>query len=89
MLEDGSIGELRRWQVLGAVADLPTRREAQTLVDERLRTINAGASRPEEIKCFLCANDRQFEADARRRSEDSARIDSLRVRSRGHTRHTD
>ena len=47
MLEGGTIGQLRRWQVLGSVADFPTRREAQALLDERLRAVNAGASRPE------------------------------------------
>jgi hypothetical protein len=52
MREDGTTGELRRWQVLGTLADLPTRREAQTLLDERLRTINAGASRPEALINF-------------------------------------
>jgi hypothetical protein len=52
MLEDGTIGQLRRWQVLGSVADFPTRREAQALLDERLRAVNAGASRPEASIAF-------------------------------------
>jgi integrase len=52
LLEDGAIGQIRRWQVLGTVADLPARREAQTLLDERLRAINAGASRPEALISF-------------------------------------
>jgi integrase len=52
LLENGTIGQVRRWQVLGTVADLPTRREAQTLLDARVRTINAGASRPEALINF-------------------------------------
>jgi integrase len=60
MREDGTTGELRRWQVLGTLADLPTRREAQTLLDERLRTINAGASRPEALINFGTFVDQQW-----------------------------
>lgn len=52
MLEDGTLGQVRRWHVLASVADLPTRREAQILLDERLRAINAGASRPEALINF-------------------------------------
>lgn len=47
LLKDGTIGQVRRWQVLGTVADFPTRHEAQTLLDKRLLPVNAGASRPQ------------------------------------------
>ena len=46
---DGTIGEIRRSEVLGLVADLPTRREAQIRLDERLRPVNQGTNRPESF----------------------------------------
>jgi integrase len=52
LLDGGAIGQVRRWQVLGTVAGYPTRREAQALLDERLRAVNAGASRPEASIAF-------------------------------------
>ena len=52
LLEGGAIGQVRRWQVLGSVAELPTRHEAQALLDERLRSVNHGASRPEAFVTF-------------------------------------
>jgi len=42
--KDAAIGHVRRWQVLETVADFPWRREAQGLLDERLRPVNGGAS---------------------------------------------
>ena len=36
MRADGTIAEIRRSVVLGLVADLPTRREAQVRLDEKL-----------------------------------------------------
>ncbi len=38
--------------LLGSVADLPTRRDAQVRLDERLRPVNQGAGRPESIIGF-------------------------------------
>ena len=52
LLDGGAIGQVRRWQVLGAVAEWPTRREAQSLLDERLRSVNQGTSRPEAFMAF-------------------------------------
>ena len=52
LLEGGTIGQVRRWQVLGSVADFPTRREAQALLDERLRAVNTGASPPQAAIAF-------------------------------------
>lgn len=47
VLEGGGFGEIRRSVVLGSVADLPTRREAQARLEERLRPVNQGTTRPE------------------------------------------
>jgi len=52
MRADGSIGEIRRSVVLGSVAELPTRREAQVRLDEKLRPVNQGTSRPESFVTF-------------------------------------
>lgn len=52
LLPDGTIGRVRRGILLGSVADLPTRRDAQVKLDERLRPVNQGASRPESIIGF-------------------------------------
>ena len=52
LLPDGTIGRVRRGILLGSVADLPTRRDAQVRLDERLRPVNQGASRPESIIGF-------------------------------------
>jgi hypothetical protein len=49
MRADGTIGEIRRSVVLGSVAELPTRREAQVRLDEKLRSVNQGTSRPESF----------------------------------------
>jgi len=62
LLEGGAIGQVRRWQVLGSVADLPTRHEAQALLDERLRQVNAGASRPEASIAFGTFVEEQWKA---------------------------
>jgi integrase len=52
LLPDGNIGRVRRGILLGSVADLPTRRDAQVRLDERLRSINLGAARPESVIGF-------------------------------------
>ena len=52
MLANGEIGELHRSMVLGSVADLPTRREAQAKFEEHLRPINQGTGRPEAVMPF-------------------------------------
>jgi hypothetical protein len=52
MRSDSTIGEIRRSMVLGSVADLPTRREAQLRLDEQRRGVNQGTSRPESFVTF-------------------------------------
>ena len=47
LCEDGKIGRILRSVVLGSVADLPTRRDAQVRLDEELRGVNQGTVRPE------------------------------------------
>jgi AAA domain len=62
LLEGGAIGQVRRWQVLRTVAGYPTRREAQALLDERLRAVNAGASPPEASIAFGTFVEEQWKA---------------------------
>ena len=62
LLEGGLIGQVRRSQVLGSVATVPTRGEAQALLDERLRAVNAGASRPEAFMAFGTFVEQQWNA---------------------------
>lgn len=47
LCEDGKVGRILRSVVLGSVADLPTRRDAQVRLDEELRGVNQGTVRPE------------------------------------------
>ncbi len=49
LLPNGNVGRVRRGIRLGAVTDLPTRRDAQVRLDERLLPINQGAVRPESV----------------------------------------
>lgn len=50
--EDGSVGRMLRSVVLGSVADLPTRADAQTRLEEQLRPLNQGSARPEATMAF-------------------------------------
>ena len=50
--EDGKVGRILRSVVLGSVADLPTRRDAQVRLDEELRAVNQGTVRPESSMLF-------------------------------------
>lgn len=43
---------MRRSDVLGAVADIPSKREAQQLLDDLLRRVNGGEYRPQAIWTF-------------------------------------
>jgi integrase len=47
LCEDGKVGRILRSVVLGSVADLPTRKDAQVRLDEELRGVNQGTVRPE------------------------------------------
>jgi len=49
---DGSIDRLRRSEILGSVADIPTRRQAEQLLADRLRPINSGEFRPNSSRTF-------------------------------------
>ncbi len=49
---DGALERVRRSEVLGTVADLPTRREAEEVLAERLRPINSGEQRPQACRTF-------------------------------------
>lgn len=52
LCEDGKVGRILRSVVLGSVADLPTRKDAQVRLDEELRAINQGTVRPESSILF-------------------------------------
>lgn len=49
---DGSPGRMHRTVVLGLVSEIPTRRQARTLLDERLRPLNQGLRRPQSTMGF-------------------------------------
>jgi integrase len=49
---DGTFGRLRRSEVIGAVADYPTRRRAMQVLSQRLGSINSGKARPQSIRTF-------------------------------------
>jgi len=52
LCEDGKVGRTLRSVVLGSVADLPTRRDAQVRLHEELRAVNQGTVRPESSMLF-------------------------------------
>lgn len=52
MLPSGAISRVNRAEVLGLLADLPTRRTAQRLAEQRLRAINVGGYRPQTTLTF-------------------------------------
>lgn len=58
---DGTIGHVRRAVVLGTVAEIPTRRQAQVLLDQRLQAINQGTFRPQSQITFREFALEQFE----------------------------
>jgi integrase len=49
---DGTIGQIQKSVVLGRVADLPTRRLAQAVLDERVGPINRGLHVPQSVATF-------------------------------------
>jgi integrase len=49
---DGTLGRLRRSEVIGTVAEFPTRRLAMQVLSQRLGTINTGKARPQSIRTF-------------------------------------
>ncbi|HEX9366419.1 MAG TPA: hypothetical protein VF921_07320 [Vicinamibacterales bacterium] len=48
--------------VLGTVADLPTRRDALTKLDEQIRPVNQGATKPEASMSFGVFAENQWSA---------------------------
>jgi integrase len=49
---DGVVGQVQRSVVLGRVTDLPTRRQAQAALDERVGPINRGQHVPQSVVTF-------------------------------------
>jgi hypothetical protein len=49
---DGTLGRLRRSEVMGTVAEFPTRRLAMQELSQRLGTINTGKARPQSVRTF-------------------------------------
>ena len=60
LLEDGKVGRVQRSLLLGTVAELPTRRDAQARLDEKLLAVNAGSSRPESSVTFRWFAEQQW-----------------------------
>lgn len=52
MLPSGQIDRVNRSEIIGALADIPTRRLAQRIVDTKLRVINQGIYRPKTTLTF-------------------------------------
>jgi len=52
MLADGTIGRVLRNDVIAEVRDVYTRRQAQVLLDERLRGLNQGSHKPLAVTTF-------------------------------------
>jgi integrase len=48
----GTLGRLRRSEVIGTVAEFPTRRLAMQVLSQRLGTINTGKARPQSVRKF-------------------------------------
>jgi integrase len=59
--DDGSVGRILRSVVLGTVADLPTRAEAQGRLDEELRSLNQGTGRPQATMAFVTFVETQWQ----------------------------
>jgi len=49
---DGTLGRLRRSEVIGTVAEFPTRRKAMQVLSQKLRAINRGDARPQSVCTF-------------------------------------
>lgn len=52
ILRDGSRGRIQRSVVLGLVSEIPTRRQAQALLEQRLHPLNQGSQRPQSVMRF-------------------------------------
>src|ERR1700685_3351945 len=49
---DGTLGRLRRSEVIGTVAEFPTRRLAMQVLSQKLRAINRGDARQQSVRTF-------------------------------------
>jgi hypothetical protein len=49
---DGKLNRIRRSEILGKVADIPTRRLAEQMLSDRLRGLNSGGYQPQS-SCTL------------------------------------
>ena len=49
---DGQPGQVRRSEILGTVAELPTNRDARQALSDRLRKVNSGDYRPQAALTF-------------------------------------
>lgn len=49
---DNRIQRIRRSEVIGSVAEIPTRRQAQQIFDDLLRKVNSGEYRPQAVWTF-------------------------------------
>ena len=61
ILEDGSRGRIHRSAVLGPVNELPSRREARALLEQRLRSLNQGVLKPQSLMRFRDFVENQWE----------------------------
>ena len=52
VLPNGAIGRVLRNEFVAEVRDVPTRRQAQALVDEKLRSLNQGSHKPQAVVTF-------------------------------------
>lgn len=49
---DGTLERLRRSEVIGTLADYPTRRRALQVLSQKLGSINSGKARPQSVRTF-------------------------------------
>lgn len=63
ILPDGQIARVNRSEILGPLADIPTRRIAQRLAESRLRAINQGVYRPRTTLTFREFVENQWKAN--------------------------
>ena len=52
VLPNGAVGRVLRNEFIAEVRDVPTRRQAQTLLDEKLRSLNQGSHKPQAVITF-------------------------------------
>lgn len=60
---DNQMRRIRRSQVLGTVAEIPTRREAQHMLDDLLRRTNSGEHRPQAVLTFSSFTEDRWKPD--------------------------